>query len=140
MKTTQAQIEELKRLLEEATPGPWEMSTTAIEGFESRVESRGNTLAAFSDIEENQYHNAMLSCTLRNLAPSLLADLEKLQKERDEALAIMNILEDEDVWSVMIYRIRESEGLGWDGPRVTAWGKAHEAIRALKSKSNGRAR
>lgn len=39
----------------------------------------------------------------------------------------------------LVYKVRESEGLGWDGPAVTAWGEAvvklNAAIRKAKPES-----
>ena len=36
---------------------------------------------------------------------------------------------DEDFFNVMVYRIRDEEGEGWDGPRVVACGKAYDVIK-----------
>lgn len=47
------------------------------------------------------------------MTPELLEALETLLREHI---------------SDWIYDIRAREGLGWDGPRVTAWGKACEII------------
>lgn len=33
--------------------------------------------------------------------------------------------------SAMVYQVRESEGLGWDGPAVKAWSDAYEAARKV---------
>ncbi len=47
-----------------------------------------------------------------------------------ELLVALKTLDDESIGD-FIYNIREKEGLGWDGPRVAAWGKACTVIREI---------
>lgn len=55
-----------------------------------------------------------------------------LAPEDIEALKLAaKVFADESIGD-SIYDIRERERLGWDGPRVIAWGKASETIDRLR--------
>jgi hypothetical protein len=78
-------IAELRRLLAEATPGPWKVEMSNANSF---VKHKGKLLAGCYDglrntlWDERDNQNARIIATAVNALPSLLADLEAAQKEK----------------------------------------------------------
>jgi hypothetical protein len=50
----------------------------------------------------------------------------------DQALNILRELNSIIPLSDLVYRVRDTEGLGWDGPQVKAWGDACDKMRLLE--------
>ena len=85
-------IEELRGLLAKATPGPWknhlvdDTTIVASNGFEiGTTWPGGSVYNGFVDPAEQHEINAALIVAMRNALPSLLAQIEKAERERDEA-------------------------------------------------------
>ena len=63
---------------------------------------------------------------LRNAAPDLLAALKALTTNPHINLGDL------------VYKVRESEGEGWDGPQVKAWSDAVQSAASAITKAEGR--
>jgi len=98
-KLTPADLAELKRLLAEATPGPWSVDPDYRPGmrWNNHIVAPGDKTVCFMShdgTDENKVGeaNAELIETLRNVAPALIAaaeDSERMRAELDGALATM---------------------------------------------------
>jgi hypothetical protein len=51
-----------------------------------------------------------------------------LEPVPDDLFQALKVLESESILSDHFYAIRESEGEGWHGPRMNAWGDACNVI------------
>jgi len=82
---TKPDLEELKRLLERGTPGPWCVYSEPDVGLSPSIFAGSPMVWGFTPIEPMSYIDMDLIVTLRNAAPSLLAENERLKDERDAA-------------------------------------------------------
>ena len=96
MTTTPEAIAELKRLLDEATPGPWYLDYDKgnNRGFMTDKAVLGSVRIAY--VDHKQYKaNGEIVCAAVNALPSLLADLVAAQKrERLLRVALDAIMDD----------------------------------------------
>jgi hypothetical protein len=64
-------------------------------------------------------------------------ELKEVNAELLEALKALMENEHLDLGD-LIYKVREREGLGWEGPSVTQWSDAIEKANAAIAKSEGK--
>lgn len=111
------------------TPGPWfiDVATDENERIELFVRRDGDAISIAGDITDPETglpgkDNARLIAA----APDLLESLKALTTNPHVNLGDL------------VYKVRDSEGEGWDGPQVKAWSDAVQAAAAAIAKAEGR--
>ena len=119
---TKPDLEELKRLLERGTPGPWCVYSEPDVGLSPSIFAGSPMVWGFTPIEPMSYIDMDLIVTLRNAAPSLLAENERLKAE---SVALKATLErsEQVLWQLL-------DDMGDDGLSVCEQAKT-EAVEAL---------
>ncbi len=78
METLSAEeVAELKRLMEAATPGPWEWSGAKSDGYVPQCSYLGDTMICLADTYEGSRDDCALVQKLLNHAPALIAAAER---------------------------------------------------------------
>ena len=110
------------------TPGPWFAKRAGDGGyFEWYVGRDGENCPIAEDIADPMTRDpSEANAHLIAAAPELLEALKALTTNPH-----VNIGD-------LVYRVRESEGEGWDGPQVKAWSDAVQAATAAIAKAEGR--
>ena len=76
---TTKQIDDIKRLLAEATPGPWTLTSTSLEIC---IKHNARVIGTMLSVDEHDGKaDARLIVSAVNALPALLADLEAAQKQ-----------------------------------------------------------
>lgn len=115
------------------TPGPWRAGSGT--GGKGSVVSDQLAVGALNGSDAIEYYGGNL------IAESVAPENIQLIAAAPELLAALVALTTNPHGDLgdMIYQVREREGLGWDGPAVSAWNDAVTAARAAVAKATGSA-
>lgn len=78
--TPSAAAQELQRLCDAATPGPWHLDSRGVIIFAADNWAVGNTVTHHGKHEGKDIHDARFIAACRNLLPLLLADHQRLTR------------------------------------------------------------
>ncbi len=113
----------------EHTPGPWTAKiydrTISVEVGSPKKSKI--TVVGWSgfDSSDPPFRRQVANARLIAAAPDLLAALEAVSSNPHLDLGSL------------VYKVRDSEGEGWDGPAVTQWSNAVQAVKAAIAKAKG---
>lgn len=83
-------LDDLAKLCDEATPGPWEIKRDSIPEFEFKrcyLYSPKNECLS-TQYSNDHYNNAMLIAAARTYMPELISRVRKLEAERDKLITV----------------------------------------------------
>lgn len=104
------------------TPGEWHFEQGRDDRFTIRDECDKNTLSNWDGENPEAEGNAEAICTIRNLLPAFLAEVEEKDAELSQARAMREFVENSDI----LY--------GASGMTVMAWGNFKSQALALYPK------
>ena len=111
------------------TTGPWSADkATYHNGYVEHFVARdGDAVAIAGDVTDPETRQpSEANAQLIAAAPELLEALKALTTNPHINLGDL------------VYKVRDSEGEGWDGPQVKAWSDAVQAAEAAIAKAEGR--
>jgi hypothetical protein len=126
---------------------PWDATTSTLEGAVRTLEevlaqpeqSALNILRRLDDADAFQVDTDLLNVQEHDKLKKIQGDAEKLlenTKNIPDPIQTLRDLFDAGGLDDHFYRIRDSEGQGWEGPRMLKWGKACENAHKLMDNSN----
>lgn len=113
----------------ESTPGPWFARLNESGMWDIKIEDLefAHCVAMVSNGCPRYFRgNAEANARLLAAAPKLLKALIAISTHPHINLGDL------------VYSVREAEGEGWEGPQVTAWSSACEAVKAAIAKATGK--